>query len=159
MNLAYQLTEAQPDTLFVAFPSYPTHNPTTIRDLPLAASSVDVHLSLGEVTELFMRHPDWPGVILTAQGQFVGLLTRRACTEFLDNFLCTRIFSQVTIFAFFKNNPASGLVLDGSTPIAEAVEAALEREGAALHDPIVVRLGGCQYGLLDMPALLRAQAG
>jgi hypothetical protein len=155
LNLAYELTEAQPDTLFVPFPSHPA-NSSTIRDLPLSASSVDVHLSLGVVTQLFMRHPEWPGVILTNRGHFVGLLTRRACAEFLNNFLCSRIFSQVTIFAFFENHPTSGLVLDGSTSIAEAVEAALSREGDSLHDPIVVRLGGCQYGLLDMPVLLRA---
>jgi two-component system, NtrC family, sensor kinase len=158
LNLSYKLNQAQPDTLFVPFPYHPA-NPRTIRDLPLIASSVDVHLSLGEVTKLFMHHPDWPGVILTAQGQFVGLLTRQACAEFLSNFLCTRIFSQVSIFAFFEKYADRGLVLDGGTSIPKAVGAALDRQGEAIHEPIVVCLGDGQYGLLDMPVLLKAQVG
>jgi two-component system, NtrC family, sensor kinase len=158
LNLSYKFTEAQPDTLFVPFPSHPAH-PPTIQDLPLSASCVDIHLSLGEVTKLFMRHPEWPGVILTDQGQLVGLLTRRACAEFLDNLLCTRIFSQVSIFAFFEKDAPRGLVLDGSISIPKAVRAALDRQDDSIHDPIVVCLGECQYGLLDMPVLLKAQAG
>jgi hypothetical protein len=105
-----------------------------------------------------MRHPDWPGVILTAEGRFLGLLTRRACAEFLNNFLCTRMFSQVSIFAFFEKYGSRGLILDGGVSVQGAVRAALDRQGEAIHDPIVVCLGGCQYGLLDIPVLLNAQA-
>jgi hypothetical protein len=144
--------------LFVPPLSYPV-NLSTIQDLPLTASGVDVHLSVGEVARLLERHPDWPGVILTAQGRFVGLLTRRACSEFLGNMLGTRIFSEVSIFAFFKKYGAGGLILDGGVSVEGAVRAARDdRQGDAVHDPIVVCQGQCQYGLLDMPVLLKAQA-
>lgn len=158
MNVSTQFTEVQPDTLFVPFPSHPTNTPT-IQDLPLIYSSIDIHLSLGEVTRLFMHHPDWPGVILTNQGQFVGLLTRQACGEFLSNFLCTRIFEQVSIFAFFEKYTTHGLVLDGRVSVQGALRAALDRLGDAIHDPIVVCLDRCQYALLDMAVLLKTQAG
>ena len=155
MNRPYKFTEALSAPLFVSPTSYPD-NTLTIQDLPLSASCVDIYLSVGEVAGLLERHPDWPGVILTAQCQYVGLLTRRTCSEFLGAFLGTGIFSKITIFAFFEKHPACGLVLDGGTSVPQAAKAALKREGASIYDPIVVRLGEGQYGLLDMPILLQA---
>ena len=155
MNHSYQFTETQTVPLSVSTAFYPDSS-QTIRDLPLSASCVDIHLSVGEVARLFESHPDWPGVILTANDKFVGLLTRRACAEFLGTFLGNGFFSKVPIFDFFENHPACGLVLDGSTSVSEAVRAALSREGVLIHDPIVVHLGRGQYGLLAMPTLLKA---
>jgi two-component system, NtrC family, sensor kinase len=155
LNRPYKFTEALSAPLFVSPTSYPDST-LTIQGLPLIASCVDIHLSVGEVAGLFERHPDWPGVILTARGQFVGLLTRRTCSEFLGTFLGTGIFSKVPIFAFFERHPACGLVLDGGTSVAMAVKAALKREGVSVYDPIVVRQNGCHYSLLDMWVLLEA---
>jgi hypothetical protein len=155
LNRSFKFTEALSAPLFVSPTSYPDST-LTIQNLPLIESCVDIHLSVGEVAGLFARHPDWPGVILTARSRFVGLLTRRACSEFLGTFLGTGIFSKVPIFAFFEKHPACGLVLDGRTSVPEAVKAALMRDGVSIYDPIVVRLGECQYGLLDIPVLLRS---
>ena len=155
MNHSYQFTETQTAPLFVYPASYPDST-QILRDLPLSASCVDIYLSVGEVARLFESHPDWPGVILTTHDHFVGLLTRRACAEFLGTFLGSGFFSKVTILDFFEKHPACGLVLDGSTSVSEAVKAALSRDGVLIHDPIVVRLGRGQYGLLDMPTLLKA---
>jgi len=135
--------------------SYPDSS-LPIQNLPLIESCADIHLSVGEVAWLFESHPDWPGVILTTHGQYVGMLTRRACSEFLGTFLATRFFSKVPIINFYEKFPASGLVLDGSTSIAVAVKAALKRDGASIYDPIIVRLNKCHYSLLDMWVLLQA---
>ena len=155
MNHAYKFTETQTAPLMVSPASYPDST-LSIQDLPLIDSCVDAHLSVGEVARLFDRHPEWPGVILTAHDQFVGLLTRRACVEFLGTFLATGFFSKIPILDFFENHPACGLVLEGSTSVSEAVRFALKRQGPAVFDPIVVQLSRAHYSLLDIPALLNA---
>jgi hypothetical protein len=155
LNNTYKFTETQTAPLFVSPASYPDST-QTIQDLPLSDSCVDIRLSVGEVARLFESHPDWPGIILTAHDQFVGLLTRRACAEFLGTFLASGFFSKISILDFFENHPACGLVLDGSTSVSEAVRVALKRQGPAVFDPIVVQLSRAHYSLLDIPALLNA---
>ena len=161
MNDTTKFIELKPDSLFV-FPKIPLPYPAgevEIQELPLAESCVDIHLTVGEVARLFDQHPDWPGVILTANGQFLGLLTRRACAEFLGSFLGMGIFSKVSIFAFFAERTACGLVLDGHTHVQQAATAALNRQDDSIEDPIVVQLDECRYGLLDAQVLLQAHYG
>ena len=155
MNNAYKFTETQTDSFVVSPASYP-NSTLAIQDLPLIDNCVDARLSVGEVARLFDRHPEWPGVILTTNNQFIGLLTRRVCAEFLGTFLATGFFSKISILDFFENHPACGQVLDGGTSVSEAVRLALKRQGPAVFDPIVVRLSRTHYSLLDIPALLNA---
>jgi hypothetical protein len=155
LNHAYQFAETQTAPFAVSPATYPDST-LAIQDLPLIDSCVDANLSVGEVARLFERHPDWPGVILTAHDQFVGLLTRRACAEFLGTFLGSGFFSKISILDFFEYHPACSLVLDGSTSVSEAVKAALKRDGLSVFDPIAVRLSRVHYSLLDIPVLLQA---
>jgi hypothetical protein len=155
LNHTYKFTETH-TAPFAASPATYPDSALVIQDLPLIDSCVDAQLSVGEVARLFEQHPEWPGVILTAHDQFVGLLTRRACAEFLGTFLATGFFSKIPILDFFENHPACSLVLDGGTSISEAVRAALKRQGLAVFDPIAVRLSRVHYSLLEIPALLQA---
>jgi len=158
LNLSYKFIEAQSGAFFVPSISLSSASvePLKIQDLPLTECCVDIHRSIGEVAGLFERHPDWPGVILTARDQFVGLLTRRECSEFLGNLPGAGLFAEVSIFVFFEKHTTCSLFLGGSTSVHEAARAALSREGASVDDPLVVRLGEHHYGLLDVQVLLRA---
>jgi diguanylate cyclase (GGDEF)-like protein len=127
-----------------------------IQDLPLNESCVDIHLSVREVAKLFERCPDWPGVILTAQGQFVGMLSRNCCFEVLGKPFGIEIFAKATILAFFKQYGTGGLLLDGNTSVKEAVKVALTRNRSLIYDPIVVHQGDGRYALLNMQVLLLA---
>jgi len=128
-----------------------------IQDLPLNESCVDIHISVREVAKLFERHQDWPGVILTTQNQFVGMLSRNCCFEVLGKPFGIEIYSKETILAFFKQHGTGGLLLDGNTSVQEAVKSGLNRDPSLIYDPIVVHFGQQKYGLLNMQVLLLAQ--
>jgi len=128
-----------------------------IQDLPLNESCVDIHISVREVAKLFERHQDWPGVILTTQNQFVGMLSRNCCFEVLGKPFGIEIYSKETILAFFKQHGTGGLLLDGNTSVQEAVKSGLNRDRSLIYDPIVVHFGQQKYGLLNMQVLLLAQ--
>ena len=76
--LTYKFVDATPGFLFVSPGPSPLYHAGTmkIQEMPLNESYVDDHISVREVAKLFERHRDWPGVILIAQHQFVGMLTR-----------------------------------------------------------------------------------
>ena len=155
MNLSYMSY----DMLFISSGSSPLYHAgkMKIQDLPLTESCVDIFVTVREVAKLFERHPDWPGVILTRQNQFVGMLSRNCCFEVLGKPFGIEIFSKETILAFFEQHGAGSLLLDGNTSIQEAVKSALKRDRSLIYDPIVVRLGQQEYGLLNMQVLLLAQ--
>jgi hypothetical protein len=160
LNLSYPFIDAKQSPLLVSRPSFPLFAAGAIqlKDLPLDDTCVDIHLSVRAVAKLLQQHPDWLGVILTAQDQFVGMLTRSACSELLGRPLGFEFFSKETIFAYFEKHASCSLVLDGSISVQQAVRAALSRENDLIYDPIVVRLGEHHYGLLDTQALLQAPA-
>jgi len=160
LNLSYQFIEAEQKPLLVFCPTFQpiTAGAMQLQDLPMEESCVDIHLSVRAVVKLLQQHPDWPGVILTDQDQFVGMLTRSAFSEFSNSSFWIGIFSKETILTFYEKHPSRSLVLDGSISVQLAIRAVLNRESKLIYDPIVVCLGENQYRLLDTPALLQLQS-
>jgi two-component system, NtrC family, sensor kinase len=160
LNLSRNFIEIGQRPLLVSRPSFPLFaaGAMQLQDLPLEDTCVDIHLPARAVARLLQQHPDWPGVILTAQDLFVGLLTRTACSEFSDRPFGIEIFSKGTLLAFYEKHSSPSLVLDGSISVQQAVQQALNRECASIDDPIVVRLGENQYRLLDAQVLLQEQS-
>ena len=129
-----------------------------IGDLSLSDCCVDHSLSVHEVAKLFDQYSDWPGVILTSNNQFVGMLSRRHCFEILGKPFGVDVFSKRKIHEFYNTYGTYNLLLDSDTPVQEAVKQGLGREGGLAYEPIVVRLGEFQYRLLKMHDLLLAQS-
>ena len=129
-----------------------------VGDLSLSDCCVDHNLSVREITRMFDQHPDWPGVILTSSGQFVGMLSRRRCFEILGKPFGVDVFSNKTVLEFHNTYGTYNLLLDANTPVPDAVKLALGRDGNQAYEPIVVRQGERRYSLLKVHDLLLAQS-
>jgi signal transduction histidine kinase len=111
-----------------------------------------------DVAQIFQDNPLLPGVILTEQGKFVGMISRRRFLEQMSRPYGLELFLKRPLYSLYRFASTEVLRLTGQTPIAEAVRHSLERSAELLYEPIVVELEPGIYRLLDVHQLLVAQS-
>lgn len=126
-------------------------------ELPSFTYQVSIRTTIREIAEAFKHRPDLPGVILSSQSQFCGMIPRKRCFEALGRPFGVEIYSRQTSLEFYHQLQLSPLILDENTPIEEAVKTALRRKRDETYDPIVIRNSQGKYALVDMHTLLTAQ--
>lgn len=111
-----------------------------------------------EVAQTFQVNPLLPGVILTEQNHFVGMISRRRFWEHLSRPYGLELFLNRPLYSLYRFASTEVLRLNGNTPIVEAARRCLQRSPEALYEPIVVELEAGIYKLLDVYQLLVAQS-
>ncbi|MEW6492500.1 MAG: ATP-binding protein [Cyanobacteriota bacterium] len=134
------------------------HLESTLQDLSLYEFQVECSHPGKEVAHLFQVNPLLPGVILTEQGQFVGMISRRRFLEQMSRPYGLELFLKRPLYSLYRFANAEVLKLKGDMPIVEAARRSLERSAEMLYEPIVVELGVGAYRLLDVHQLLIAQS-
>lgn len=134
------------------------HLESTLQDLSLYEFQVECSHPGKEVAHLFQVNPLLPGVILTEQGQFVGMISRRRFLEQMSRPYGLELFLKRPLYSLYRFANAEVLKLKGNMPIVEAARRSLERSAEMLYEPIVVELGVGAYRLLDVHQLLIAQS-
>lgn len=113
---------------------------STLADLP----GHRVALSLSErgkaVGDLFLRHPDLPGILLGEEGRFRTAVSRRYYLDAIGRYCGMDLYHPRPIsFLMARYHELGGaLVLSASMPIAEAVQRGLERRRDFVYEPLVV---------------------
>lgn len=125
--------------------------------LTLYAASIESNHPGVKVSEIFEANPILPGIIVTNQGQFRGMISRRCFFECMSRPYSQELFSKQPLIAVYPIAHDDILVLPSHTPIVTAVEQALQRPAELLYEPIVVQLRTGEYRLLDVQELLVAQ--
>lgn len=131
---------------------------STLQMLPLRSCTLESRLLGKEAVKLFDQDPLLPGVILTEQGRFAGMISRRQFMEQMSRPYGLDLFLKRSFAAFYPFISAKTLVLSYNTPIVSAVQQALQRPPELLYEPIVVSLESEVYGLVDLHELLVAQS-
>ncbi len=134
------------------------HLESTLQDLSLYEFQVECSHPGKEVAHLFQVNPLLPGVILTEQGQFVGMISRRRFLEQMSRPYGLELFLKRPLYSLYRFANAEVLKLKGDMPIVEAARRSLERSAQMLYEPIVVELEVGAYRLLDVHQLLIAQS-
>jgi signal transduction histidine kinase len=129
---------------------------STLQELPLYDFQAELTALGTDVTQMFEQHPLLPGVILTDQRQFVGLLSRQRLLEYLLRPHGMELFLREPLHVLFSYARVTPLILAGSTAILVASQLALRRSFDHLGEPIVVQLDTNTYQLLDIRELLLA---
>jgi hypothetical protein len=111
-----------------------------------------------EVAQTFQHNPLLPGVSLTEQGKFVGMISRRRFLEQMSRPYGLELFLKRPLYSLYRFAGAEVLMVKGSTQIVEAARLSLQRPAEALYEPIVVELEVGAYRLLDAHQLLVAQS-
>ncbi|MBD2083242.1 ATP-binding protein [Leptolyngbya sp. FACHB-17] len=126
---------------------------STLKDLPLYDFAAELDVLGTEVARVFEQHSLLPGVILTEQGRFVGMLPRQRLLEYLLRPYGVDLFLDKPLRVLHSYDRAVPLILSGDTPILSAAHQALRRPFERLSDPIVVHLDSDQYRILDVHEL------
>ncbi len=131
---------------------------STVQELSLYDFQIDV-LSPGRViSELFESDRLVAGVILTEQGQFAGMMSRRRFYEYISRPYGRELFLPRSIKSMYRFARSEVLVVSKETLIVDAARISLERSPELLYEPIVVQLAPEIYRLADVHNLLVAQS-
>ena len=130
---------------------------STLQELTLYDFLLESECPGEEVTKIFQEHPLLPGIIITQQGKFIGMISRRRFFEHMSRPYSLELFSQQPLLVLYRFTQTDILVLDRKTSIMTAVRQSLERSPELIHEPIVVQVEPDNYKLLDVHQLLLSQ--
>ncbi|MGF1495193.1 MAG: sensor histidine kinase [Microcoleaceae cyanobacterium] len=130
---------------------------STLEDLTLHSAYLDLTCEGRDITRVLKANPSLPGVILTRDGEFYGMVSRRRYFEFMSRPYSLDLFFERPLFKLYPFAKVEFLVINSQTAITKAVKLLFEESPDLLYEPIVVRAPFKVYQLLDVPELLRAQ--
>ncbi|MEG4939927.1 ATP-binding protein [Microcoleus sp. F4-D5] len=130
---------------------------STLQELTLYDFLLESDRPGDEVAKIFQANPLVPGIIITQQGKFTGMISRRRYFEHMSRPYSLELFSQQPLFILYRFTKTDMLVLDSETSIMTAVRQSLERSPELIHEPIVVQVEPETYKLLDVHQLLLSQ--
>lgn len=131
---------------------------STLKDLSLYDAQVDVNQPGIILTQMLEENPLIPGVMLTQNGQFSGMISRRIFLECLSRPYGRELFLQRSIRSLQRFAQSQLLVLSGDSLIVEAAHRVVKRSPELLYEPIIVQLTENRHQLLDIQQLLVAQS-
>jgi len=129
-----------------------------VKELPLCQVQFECSCPGKEVAQAFKINPLLPGVILTEQGKFAGIISQRQFLEIMSTPYGLELFSRRSLRSLYNFVNQEVLQLKGNVQIVEAARQSLQRTGKFVYEPIVIELESEVYRLLDMHQLLLADS-
>ncbi|AFY38784.1 histidine kinase [[Leptolyngbya] sp. PCC 7376] len=131
---------------------------SSLRDLTLYKKSVDVKNLTKILLKIFENDTVIPGVILKKGKEFYGMVSRRRFLKRMSRPYALDLFLKRPLTTLYNVDNFPVNILPESTPVLEAAQFALEREGEQMYEPIVVQRENGKYALIDVPLVLYAQS-
>ncbi|MGB3208642.1 MAG: ATP-binding protein [Crinalium sp.] len=131
---------------------------STIQELSLYNFQTEYTTLVGEVAQVFKANPFLPGVILTNQNHFFGMISRNCFLEHLFSHDGIESFYKRPIKALCLSSSKTILVINKHTLIDTASQAYLERDFELINEPILVEIEPGNYKILDAHQLLLAHS-
>ncbi|MBD1839857.1 ATP-binding protein [Coleofasciculus sp. FACHB-501] len=131
---------------------------STLQELPLYDFQIEASGLGQEVNKEFEGNALLPGVILTIESQFAGMISRRRFLEQMSRPYGLELFLKRPLQSLYQFASTHVLKLSGDTLIVAAAKQSLQRPPELLYEPIVVELAPGIYRLLDVHQLLVAQS-
>ncbi|MEG4816373.1 HAMP domain-containing sensor histidine kinase [Microcoleus sp. K5-D4] len=110
------------------------------------------------ISQMLEANPLLPGVIVTHQGEFAGMISRRRFLEFISRPFGRELFLKRPVRALYRFAETESLIFPSNTLIVDAARKSLLRSKELLYEPIVVKVSPQTYSLLDVHELLVAQS-
>ena len=131
---------------------------STLQELSLYDFQVEA-TDLGmQISQMLEANPLLPGVIVTHQGEFAGMISRRRFLEFISRPFGRELFLKRPVKALYRFAETESLIFPSNTLIVDAARKSLLRSKELLYEPIVVQVSPQTYSLLDVHELLVAQS-
>jgi len=129
-----------------------------VKELPLYDFQIDNSSPGKEVAQAFQSNLLLPGVILTEQGKFSGIISQRQFLEIMSSPYGLELFSRRSICSLYRFINQDILIIPGELQISEAARRSLQRSNHLVYEPILVEIEPSVYRLLNMHQLLIADS-
>jgi hypothetical protein len=140
------------------FPTLHLHRESKVKELPLYDYQIDDSSPGKAVALAFQSNSLLPGVILTKQGEFSGIISQRQFLEIMSSPYGLELFSRRSICSLYRFVNQDIFKIPGELQIVEAARHSLQRSNHLVYEPIVVEIESSVYRLLDMHQLLLADS-
>jgi signal transduction histidine kinase len=131
---------------------------STLQELPVWTIQIETDHLGHELAKLFEEEPLLPGIILTKEQKYVGMISRRIFFEQMSRPYGLGLFAGRPIEYLYNFLQPKTFVYLEDTPIVEATQIALGRSHNHVYEPIIITDQFYQYGLLDFHQLLLANS-
>ena len=131
---------------------------STLQELPVWTIQLEIDYPGNELAKLFEEDPLLPGIILTKDKKYVGMISRRLFLEQMSRPYGIGLFAGRPIEYLYNFLQPQTFVCSEDTTIVEATQIALGQSHKHLYEPIVITDQSYQYGLLDFHHLLLANS-
>ncbi len=129
-----------------------------LQDLSPCECQIESYHLGKEIAQRFQENPLLPGVILTEQGEFAGMISRRRFFEHISRPYGQELFWNRPLASLYRFARTEILIFSCETLIVDAARRSLHRSAELLYEPIVVQMQPRAYRLLDVHELLVAQS-
>ncbi len=134
------------------------HQDSQLKDLSDWKINVDVKLPSETLAQIFEQEPLIPGIILTSNDQYLGMISRRVFFEFMSRKYSLGLFADKAIANLYNFLKPEILVIPDTTLITTATQMALERSPQLVYEPIVVAVTNGRTGVISVQQLLLAHS-
>lgn len=131
---------------------------SSLAELSLYDFTVEKNCLGSEVAHQFQNNTLLPGAILTEQGNFFGMISRRRFLEYMSRPYGLELFLKRPIKCLYLLANTEVFVFPKETLIVMAARRSLQRSAELIYEPIVVEIEPQTYRLLDVHQLLVAQS-
>lgn len=131
---------------------------STLQDLHLHDFKMDWSRPGRDLRQAFDENPLLPGVILTQNSCFCGMISRRRFLEMMSRPYSLELFSRRSLQSLYSFAKVDLLICSGDLLIAKAAHQCLARSPELLYEPVIIALGNENYQLLDVHRLLVVKA-
>jgi len=159
--LMVMATEAEPATSDPVVDDNPMQHlalDSTISQLHLYNVQVELDKTGAFAKELFKADPLLPALLISDNGKYIGMISRRRFLECLSRPYALELFTKRPLRVMYEQFNGEPLKLIGSMPIVMASQLALGRGSDDIYEPLVVQLEDEQYRVLDVHDLLQSQS-
>ncbi|MEA5529752.1 ATP-binding protein [Dolichospermum sp. UHCC 0684] len=131
---------------------------STLQELPVWTIQIETDHPGNELAMLFEEDPLLPGIILTKDKKYVGMISRRLFFEQMSRPYGLGLFAGRPVEYLYNFLQPKTFIYPEDTPIVEATQIALGRSHKQVYEPLVITDKSYQYGLLDFHQLLLANS-
>ena len=125
----------------------------TLTDIPCHDIEADISVTGQDLASFFNIYSDLPGIIITKDGQFFGLLSRKKFYENLSRPFGVEVYLRRPVGEMLDRLNVQILKFPQDYEISRTVQQALARNQDNVYEPILVERDG-KYCVVDMYTLL-----
>ncbi len=129
---------------------------STLGQLPSWEVDIELDHPGNDLAKLFEQEPLLPGIILTRNQHYMGMISRRSFFEKMSRPYSLGLFSERPIDYLYNLLQQQEFVLSEDTLIVKATQEALQRSPQFVYEPVIVKTKSGKHKVVDFYSLLLA---